>query len=329
MLKWLEGGSLRTRGHVQLAELERIGAYEVRGLRGRGAMASVYEGRHAALGRTSALKLMHAHLARDPIVTERFLREARALCRVNHPNVVDVFDVGDHHGAPYLVMSLVDGDDLGEHLRHHHPMTVAAVADLLLPVIAAVAAAYDAGIVDRDLMPRNIRISHDHRGLLTPKVLDFGIAKLTGDEAGEKVVEAGGILGTASYVAPEQLCSTKHVHARSDVYALGVILYEAATGRRPFEGRSARDLMQAIFTAPIAPPSSFRPELLASFDAIVLRAMCRDPYERFASARELGHALAAYASDPEAWLGELGPSSDTRVAAQRSSGIRLGKRTTR
>ena len=319
---------MRTRGHVQLAELERIGAYETRGLRGRGAVASVYEGYHAALGRTAALKLMHAHLARDPSITARFLREARALCRVHHPNVVDVYDVGEHHGAPYLVMSLVDGDDLAEHMRNHRPMAVADVADLLLPVVAAVAAAYDAGIVDRDLTPRNIRLAHDHRGALMPKVLDFGIAKLTGDEGGEKFVEAGGMMGNASYVAPEQLCSTKHVHARSDVYALGVILYEAATGRRPFEGRSAHDLMHAIFNAPIAPPSSLRPDLLASFDAIVLRAMCRDPYERFASARELGHALAAYSSDPSAWLGELGPSTDNRVAPQRSSGIRLGKRTT-
>ncbi|HEY4015690.1 MAG TPA: serine/threonine-protein kinase [Polyangiaceae bacterium] len=314
------------RHHVHLTEKERIGAYEIRDLRGRGQIASVYECRHTALGRPAAVKLMHGHLAGDSNLKARFLREGRALARVSHPSVVEVFDVGEHHGAPYLVMTLVDGDSLGEHFEQLQPMSVAAVADCVLPIIGGVVAAYDAGIVDRDLTPHNIRISRDHRGAPTPKILDFSISKLTGDESGEKVFQTDGILRAANYVAPEQLCSTSRPHVRSDVYSLGAILYEAATGRPMFEADTAFGLMQAIFAGDFTAPSAVREDISPSFDAIVLRALRREPYERYSSARDLGHALAALASEPGAWASEFAPSSGHRIAARRSSGIQLGKR---
>ena len=320
-------GRLGARHHVHLTEKERIGAYEIRDLRGRGQVASVYECLHTGLGRPAAVKLMHGYLAGDSNLKARFLREGRGLARVSHPNVVEVFDVGDHQGAPYLVMSLVDGDVLGEHFDHLQPMSIAAVADCILPIIGGVVAAYDAGVVDRDLTPHNIRMSRDHRGVVSPKILDFGISKLTGDETGEKLLQTDGILRAAHYVAPEQLCSTSRPHVRSDVYSLGAILYEAATGRPIFEAGNAFELMRAIFAGEIVPPSALREGLTPEFDAIVLRALRREPYERFSSARELGHALSALASDPGAWTGEFAPSSGHRVAARRqSSGIQLGKR---
>ncbi len=314
------------RHHVHLAHKERIGAYEIRDLRGRGQLAAVYECVHTTLGRPAAVKLMHAHLSHDSAIKARFLREGRTLARVNHPNVIEVFDVGEHHGAPYLVMTLVDGADFGDYLLERRPMALTEAVDCILPVVSAVASAYDVGIVDRDLTPRNIRVALDHRGVPTPKVLDFGVSKLTGDERGEKFFETSGILRTASYIAPEQLCGTKRPHVRSDVYALGALLYEAVCGRPPFQAKTAHALMQAVFSAEIAAPSSLRPEVPAAFDAIVLRALRREPYERFSSAREFGHALILSASNPDAWMGEFNPSSGHRITTRRASGIQLGKR---
>jgi serine/threonine protein kinase len=314
---------------VHLLVGERIGAYEILKLLGLGEMASVYECRHATLGRLAAVKVLHPHLARDRTAAKRFLREGRALSRIEHPNVVEVFDVGERDGVPYLVMSLVIGDDLEQHFRQYHPMTVTHIADCTLPVIAAVAAAYDAGIVHRDVKPTNIRLARDHRGHLVPKVLDFGISKLTGDERGRKLTESDGMLATASYMSPEQLGSTKYANVRSDVYALGVILYQASTGRRPFDGDNARDLMKAIMTASVPPPSSFRRELPPAFDAIVLRAMKRDSMERFALARELGYALAPFSSDPAAWSGEFTPRSGNRMAVPKPLKSESDKRTSR
>jgi serine/threonine-protein kinase len=271
----------------------RIAAYEIDRLLGRGSMASVYACRSRSDGRVAAVKIMHPHLAGDKIATARFVREALILSRVIHPNVVEILDVGVHEGVPYFAMSLADGDELAHHMRRLHPMSMMQIADCMLPVIDAVSAAHDAGVVHRDLKPRNIRIARDLRGNLIPKVLDFGISKLKEDNGSTDLTETGAALGTLNYMSPEQLRSAKRVDARSDLYALGVILYECATGVRPFHGDSNYYLMHAILTASVALPSSFRPDIPSSFDTIVLRAMAREPSERFGSARELRSALAS------------------------------------
>jgi eukaryotic-like serine/threonine-protein kinase len=317
---------LAARTHVELSARERIGAYEIRRLVGRGETASVYECYHATLGRPAAVKILHPYLARDRAVATRFLREGRALARIDHPNVVEVFDVGEREGVPYLVMSLVDGENFEVHLRWHHPMSATDMADCILPVVGAVAAAYDAGVVHREVKPSNIRMARDHRGALVPKVLDFGISKLTGDEQGQKLADIDELLGTASFMSPEQLLSAKRWSARSDVYSLGVLLYLASAGKRPFRGDNALDLMQAILTARLTPPSSVRPEIPAALDAIALRAMQREPSERFGSARELGCALAPFASDPAWWLDEFTPRSGKRMVAAELSRAASRKR---
>jgi eukaryotic-like serine/threonine-protein kinase len=315
---------------VPLSMKERIGAYEIVKLLGRGEMSSVYECRHAALGRLAAVKLLHPHLARDRAASARFLREGRALARVEHPNVVEVFDVGERDEVPYLVMTLVDGEDLEAHLRWHHPLSASEVADCILPIVSAVAAAYDAGIVHRDVKPSNIRMARDHRGTLMPKVLNFGISKLTGDEQGPKLADIDAMLATASYMSPEQLHSSNgQTSARGDVYTLGAILYQAIAGKRPFHGRDALDLMQAILTAYVAPPGLSRMDIPAALDGIAMRAMSRDPAERFASARELGLALSQFASDSAAWRSEFMARSGNRLAVARSTMSEPTRRFTR
>ena len=308
---------------------ERIGAYRIRRLLGRGEMTSVYECSHVTLGRPAAVKVLHPHLARNKTASARFLREGRELSRIDHPNVVEVFDVGDQGGVPYLVLSLVDGDDLRTHFKTFHPMAPTDVADCILPIIGAVSAAFDAGVLERDVKPSNIRVTHDHRGAMVPKVLDFGISKLTGDERGQKLRNSESMLEAASYMAPEQLRSDKHANARSDVYALGVMLYQAITGKRPFDGDNAYEMMRAIVTAWAAPPSFFRPDIPPAFDAIVQRAMRSEPAERFASARDLGYVLAPFSSMPSVWLSEFTPRSGNRIAVARPIKRDPGRRSTR
>ena len=270
---------------------QRLGDYDCHRLLGRGGTASVYEGRHVRDGSVAAVKVLHSHLAADPIVAARFLREARNLSRVVHPNVVDVLHVGAHDGIPYLVVSLVDGEDLTDHVRRSHPMSMQQIAECILPVIDAVSAAHLAGVVHRDLKPSNVRLARDELGRLIPKVLDFGLSKLTRDGMAMDLTDSGEAIGTVGYMAPEQLLSARRADERSDVYGLGVMLFECATGRRPFQGRSSYELMHAILTSDVPHPSAVRPDLPRGFDEVVLRATKRDPAARYATAEEVGRAL--------------------------------------
>jgi serine/threonine-protein kinase len=289
----------------RLAAGSRIGVYEVRSFLGRGATANVYECTHSTLGRVVAVKLLHPHLVCNETSLKRFLREGRALSRIVHPNVIDVLDVGQHEGAGFLVMSLALGEDLSAHIRRRQPMTLADIANMMLPVIGAVAAAHEAGIVHRDLKPSNIRMTLDARGKYVPKVLDFGISKLVQDDPNGELTESESVLGTTYYMAPEQLRSARDVDGRADVYSLGVILYECAANRRPFAGDNAYERMHAIVTAPVPPLRRWRADLPQAFEDVVFRAMSRRALDRFASARELGLALAPFASEPERWLDEF------------------------
>jgi serine/threonine protein kinase len=283
----------------------RFGSYTILERLGRGATATVYECRHERLGRRVAVKVLHAHLAGDPVVRARLLREGRALSQLRHPNIVDVCDVGELDGVPYLVMSAIDGRDLSEHLRVSGSLGIAEAVDCILPIIDALSCAHGSGIVHRDLKPGNIRLTYDHQGLLVPKILDFGVSKWTSQGVEADLTDTNGHLGTASYMAPEQIRSARSVDHRADVYAVGVILYEALTGQRPFRGQSGYEIMHAVLTAPVVAPRLTRPDVPLDLDRTVMRAMQRDPAERFASARELGVALAPFASNPATWLGRF------------------------
>ena len=290
-----------------------VGPYRIVRELGHGGMGHVFEGVHQHLQRRVAIKRLHPDLARDPVQVERFVREGRAACNIRHPHVVEVYEFGFDDGAPYLVMDLLHGRTLAEHLVAVNALPLTELARLLLPVLSAVAAAHADGIVHRDLKPSNIMLAQIG-GRCVPKVLDFGTSKLIDDASQHQLTHSAALLGTPYYMSPEQLRSSRDVDARCDQYALGVMLYECATGVRPFEADSSYNLMHAIMTAPVAAPSALQPELPKAFDALVARAMQRDRDRRFADVRALAAALLplADAAEQRRWQDEFvaAPAAD-------------------
>jgi eukaryotic-like serine/threonine-protein kinase len=296
---------------------------------GEGGMGTVFEATHQDLGRRAAVKTLHAHFASSSDVRSRFMREGQAASRVRHPNVVDVYDVGVDGDHPFLVMEFLEGEDLARFLAREGALTAQRTADLLLPVVAAVAAAHDIDVVHRDLKPENIFLSAE-RGGIQPKVLDFGISKLVNREELQPLTSTGAFLGTPHYMSPEQAQGAKHLDFRSDQYALGVILYQCLTGRRPVEESSIYALMQRIVRGEFPPPRSLNPDLPAAFEALILRAMAKAPSQRFSSTRDLGRALLEFASErlrtvygPEFSADPLAPTQ-TGAAASGQDEPRLG-----
>ena len=277
-----------------------FGRYRIVRELGKGGMAEVYEARHTELDRRVALKVMQPALAAQPSAAARFLREAKAACQIRHQHVVEVFEVGTDHGLPYIVMEFLEGANLAILLDEKGPLPLVGVASIFLPVISAVATAHAAGVIHRDLKPANLMLACRPPRPLHPMVLDFGISKITNEEMENTLTRSESLLGTIQYMAPELTKGAKFASPASDQYAFGVMLYECATGQRPFTGQSHYELMHAIVTAPVVPPSRRRPDLASDFDALVERAMHRDPAKRFPSVQALGSALLSFA-DRATW----------------------------
>jgi eukaryotic-like serine/threonine-protein kinase len=274
-------------------------------------MGSIFEAVDGGLGHRVALKRLHPHVAARPGATERFLREGRAAARIRHPHVVQVFALGEESAGPYLAMELLDGCDLSATLVRAGKLALEDALELLLPVIAAVAAAHDAGVIHRDLKPSNIFISQGPAGRRWPKVLDFGVSKVLGADGAGASTAGDAVVGTAAYMAPEQARSVREASFQSDQYALAIVLYQCLIGRVPFSGASEYELVLAIMTAPVAAPSEEVASLPALLDPIVLRALHRHPNERFASLRSFGAALLPFARERDrlAWGAELSDES--------------------
>lgn len=274
---------------------------------GSGGMASIFEAVDTRLGHRIALKQLHPHIAERPGAAERFLREGRAAARIRHPHVVQVLASGVEETGAYLAMELLEGSDLGALLAREKRLGVEAALELLLPAIAGVAAAHEAGVIHRDLKPSNIFVSSGPGGRTWPKVVDFGVSKVLDPDGGSPATATDGVVGTAAYMAPEQARSVRDASFQSDQYSLGVILYQCVTGKPPFAATGVYDLMVAIMTAPLAPPGQLVEGIPRAFDEVVLRAMSRNPRDRFPSVRALGAALLPFARERDrlAWSVEL------------------------
>lgn len=301
----------------------RLGPYKLLRELGHGATASVYEAVHDVLGKTVAIKVLHAHVAANAVTVARFEREGRAAARVRHSNVVDVHDVVLDARRPFLVLELVEGPTLGAVLRDA-PLDARRAMELIVPVCAAVACAHDAGIIHRDLKPGNIIVAHDRDGAWMPKVADFGISKLVDLVDERQLTRDDGLLGTLSYSAPEQVRAPESVDDAADQYAIGVILFEALTGRRPFEASTSWALMQAIVRGGAEPPSRLVRTVPEALDAVVIRTLARDPSDRFPDVRALGEALLPFASGATQakYAAELSPSSSSSAGAADGAMVR-------
>lgn len=271
----------------------QFGAYVIGSCIGRGGMARIYRAEHRVLHKPVALKVMESVLLERPDGRPRFLREGQAAAAVKHPNVVDITDVGVWQGRPYLVMELLEGEDLEQYLSRHKPLAEQDAARILIPIIAGLATAHAAGVIHRDLKPSNVFLSRGPDGEVVPKLLDFGISKLanalrTLDPASTPL---GELMGSPMYMSPEAVRGARDLTPQSDQYSLGVILYECVTGRPPFYGDSLLGVLEAVAHGQFEPPRRYRPDLSTVIEVAILRAMSRDPGDRFPSVRELGRAL--------------------------------------
>ena len=261
----------------------RIAQYEVLGELGRGGVGVVYRARDAALNREVAIKTLHGHRASDEALA-RFRREASATAQLRHPGIVAVHEVGEHEGDMFVVLELVDGEPLEEVLRRE-PMTPRRVAELGRSLALALEHVHERGIVHRDVKPNNVLIEPDGN----PRLVDFGLARIPEDTT--QLTRPGDVLGTPAYMAPEQALGLKDVDARSDVYGLGALLYAMLVGREPFPGTGVAEVIQRVCHDELTPPRRLRPEVPAAVDAAVVRAMAKDPAQRFVCAGDFAQAL--------------------------------------
>jgi serine/threonine-protein kinase len=281
--------------------------YRVERSLGRGGMAEVYLARDLRLERPVALKVLAPALSSDPSFVARFRREAQAAAGLSHPNIVAVYDWGEALGSYFIAMEYAPGRTLAEVIEAEAPLSAERTALIGEQIAAALAAAHRNGLVHRDIKPSNVILGEDD----AVKVTDFGIAHVV-EEAGTRLTATGTVLGTPVYLSPEQ-AEGRAVDARSDVYSLGVLLYELATGATPFEGTTSAALAYQHAREPFEPPSVRNPSVPAALDAVITESLAKDPDARPASAEQVRRRLAALTGPSHAPTA----TTTTKVAATR------------
>jgi len=301
-----------------MEEPRRLGGrYELGSVLGRGGMAEVYLAHDTRLGRTVAVKTLRADLARDPSFQARFRREAQSAASLNHPAIVAVYDTGEDYvdgvSIPYIVMEYVDGSTLRELLHSGRRLLPERTLEMTVGILQALEYSHRAGIVHRDIKPANVMLTRTGQ----VKVMDFGIARAMGD-SGMTMTQTAAVIGTAQYLSPEQ-AKGEQVDARSDLYSTGCLLYELLTVRPPFVGDSPVAVAYQHVREEPQPPSNFDPEITPAMDAIVLKALTKDPDYRYQSADEMradieacldGQPVAATAAMGAAGYGGYGGGYD-------------------
>ena len=279
---------------------EKLGRFEIKGLLGRGAMGEVYLASDPALGREVAVKTILAATAQGDDSKQRFAREAKAAGVLNHPNLVTIYEFGEDQGVLFIAMERVKGQDLEEMLRQRS-LTPGESLEVLAQVCDGLEFAHRNDIIHRDIKPSNVRVLRDGRRILA-KVMDFGVARLKDSE----MTATGTVVGTVSYMAPEYIRTGKP-DGRSDLFAVGVMLYECMSGRKPFEGDTTPTILYKIVNEPPDPVdlSQLR-EISPAIRSVLDKALAKDPDLRYQTADEFAHALRA-AKDPT-WQDAFSPS---------------------
>ena len=264
-----------------------IGKYRILELVGEGAMGVVYRAQDSVLDRAVAIKVMNDSIARQDDLRKRFLHEAQAAGSLQHPNVVCIYDLGEADGHLFIAMEFVQGVDLEHLIESGKPLSLQERLDIIIDVLTGLAFAHKRGIVHRDIKPANIRVGEDGRA----KIMDFGVAHL----ASSSMTSTGSILGTPTYMAPEQITEGK-TSAATDIFATGGVLYQILTQMKPFDAPTLQNLFFKIITEKPRPVSELVPGLPPALDRIVLKAMAKEPSERYASALEMANDLTSVRS---------------------------------
>jgi non-specific serine/threonine protein kinase len=332
----------------------RLGRYEIRSLLGAGGMGEVYLARDTKLGRTVALKILPVDVASDHGRMQRFVREAKAASALNHPNIITIYEIEQADSGHFIATELINGETLRQRMTRARMMFPEAF-DISIQIASALSAAHEAGIIHRDIKPENIMLRPD--GIV--KVLDFGLAKLAMTDLNVDVdaeaatmetfkTDPGSVMGTVHYMSPEQARGVA-VDARTDIWSLGVVLYEMVAGHRPFNGETATDVMAAIIKTSFPPLARFRPDAPPALEEIILKALEKNPPERYQSIQELlvdlrrlqkrlefearleqleapegPRALKVHESMTQV-LDSVGPTAETTTPPQRSTGRTLSE----
>ncbi|NOY90729.1 MAG: serine/threonine protein kinase [Deltaproteobacteria bacterium] len=300
------------------------GKYRIDKLIGKGGMGAVYQAEHVKLGKQVAIKVLLEGHGAGSSAAKRFAREARAAGSIGHPNIVQVFDLGTlEDGAPYLVMELLDGETLADRLELAGAIPSELTIQIMEQILSALHAAHERGIIHRDLKPDNVFLTQGRTGV-TAKLLDFGVSKNIVDENTMSLTRTGAVVGTPYYLAPEQARGDRVMDRRVDIWAAGVLMYEALTGMLPFNADNYNALLVKILQQRPVPPSRIRPTLPPALEAVIMTAMAHEADERFATAEEMLEALEG-AKKSQAQI-EQNPTSE-HESVEFDLGEQIGERT--